>query len=32
MKPRRGKEGMKGMERIGQYCPEQSIVRKVAQR
>jgi len=26
MKPRRGKEGMKGMERIGQYSPEESLV------
>jgi len=32
MKPRRGKKGMKGMERIGQYCPEESVVRKVTQR
>jgi len=32
MKPRRGKEGMKGMERIGQYYREESIVGKVAQR
>jgi len=31
MKPRRGKKGRKGIERIGQYCPEKSIVRKVAQ-
>jgi len=29
VKPRREKKGMKGMERIGQYCPEESIVRKV---
>jgi len=27
-----GKKGMKGMERIGQYCPEESIVHTVAQR
>jgi len=32
MKPRRGKEGMKGMERIGQYSPEESLIRKVTQR
>jgi len=25
MKPKRGKKGMKGMERIGQYNPEESI-------
>jgi len=30
MKPRRGKKGMKGMERIGQYSPEESVVPKVA--
>jgi len=31
-KPRRGREGMEGLEMIGQYCLEEGIVRKVAQR
>jgi len=30
MKPRRGKKGMKGMEKIGLCCPEESVVCKVA--
>jgi len=29
MKFEEAKKGMKGMERIGQYCPEESIVRMV---
>jgi len=30
MKLRKGKKGMKGMEKIGQYSPEETAVSKVA--